>query len=229
MGAKLLLVDDDIQLCRVLQLIMTQRGFHVEVAHDGRSGLRKAYALRADLIILDTMMPDMDGWQLCSRLRDMCDVPIIMLTALGSPEHVVRGLELGADAYLVKPVVVEELVARVRALLRRASGPNFYRHHLAPDLRYDQLMIDYSNRSVSVDGKPVSLTPLEFRLLSVLAKHPGRMLPHSYLLREVWGPEYIGDIGTLRGYISSLRQKIEANPSQPSLITNEWGIGYRFG
>jgi two-component system KDP operon response regulator KdpE len=229
MAARLLLVDRDIHLCRFLQLIMTKRGFHVEVAHDASSGLRKAYALRADLVILDIMMPDLDGWQLCSRLRDMCDVPIIMLTAPGSPDYVVQGLELGADAYLVKPVAVEELVARVRALLRRASGTNVYRRHLAPEMRYDQLMIDYSERRVSIDGRPVSLSPLEFRLLTVLAKHPGRMLPHSYLLREVWGPEYSGQINTLRGYIRSLRQKIEANPSQPSLITSEWGIGYRFG
>jgi two-component system KDP operon response regulator KdpE len=182
------------------------------------------------LVILDIMLPDMDGWQTCRRFREMSDVPIIMLTALGSEENVVEGLNLGADDYIVKPVTADELVARIRALLRRASrSTTGSSNGREPILTYDHLVIDFDKHEVTAEGKRVDLSPTEFRLLSVLSRHRGRVLPHEFLLSEVWGPEYVGEVDYLRLYISYLRRKIEKDPSDPSLIHNEWGVGYRFG
>lgn len=229
MADTLLLIDDDISLCEILRLTLTKRGFEVEVAHDAISGLQKAYALKPDLIILDIMLPDMNGWQTCRRFREMSDVPIIMLTALGSKENMVQGLELGADAYLVKPVTTEELMARIRALLRRASRSKLNENDHTSIFSYGNLVIDFNKREVTVDHKRVDLTPIEFRLLSILAQHKGRVVPHEYLLREVWGPDYVDEIHYLRLYISYLRQKIEKNSSKPRLIYNKWGVGYRLG
>lgn len=232
MSVKLLLIDDDVSLCEAVRFMLTKKGFEVEVAHSAISGLQKAYALKPDIVILDIMLPDMDGWQTCRRFREMSDVPIIMLTALGSEENVVEGLNLGADDYIVKPVTADELAARIRALLRRVS-----RSHLSgsngrgrePILTYDNLVIDFDKHEVTVDGKRIDLSPTEFRLLSVLSRHKGRVLPHEFLLTEVWGPEYVGEVDYLRLYISYLRRKVEKDPSKPSLIQNEWGVGYRFG
>jgi two-component system KDP operon response regulator KdpE len=210
--------------------MLIKSGFQVEVAHNGISGLKKAYALKPDAVLLDIMLPDMDGWQVCRRIREMSDIPIIMLTALGSDENVVEGLNLGADDYIVKPVAVEELIARIRALLRRTlrSNPK-ERKHREPIFTYDYLVIDFDKYEVTVAGKKVRLSPTEFRLLSVLSRYQGRLLPHKFLLSEVWGPEYVSEEEYLRLYISYLRRKIETDPSNPRLIHNEWGVGYRFG
>jgi two-component system KDP operon response regulator KdpE len=229
MGYKLLLIDDDIQLCQLLQLMLNKMDFEVEIAHDAVSGLRRAYTLKPDAIVLDIMMPGMDGWQTCQRFREMTDVPIIMLTALGSEEEVIKGLNLGADDYLVKPVTADELAARVRALLRRVARAHVDSSSREPLLTQDNLVIDLDKYEVTLDGKRVDLSPTEFRLLAVLAKYKGRVLPHEFLLTEVWGPEYIGEIDYLRLYISYLRRKLEKDPSNPDLIQNEWGVGYRFG
>jgi two-component system KDP operon response regulator KdpE len=230
MATTLLLIDDDVSLCETVRFMLIRNGFEVEVAHNGISGLKQAYALKPDAVLLDIMLPDMDGWQVCRRLREMSDVPIIMLTALGSDENVVEGLNLGADDYIVKPVAVEELIARIRALLRRTSRSNSTeRNHREPIFKYDYLVIDFDKYEVTVAGKKVRLSPTEFRLLSVLSRHQGRLLPHEYLLSEVWGPEYVSEEEYLRLYISYLRRKIETDPSKPRLIHNEWGVGYRFG
>jgi two-component system KDP operon response regulator KdpE len=230
MATTLLLIDDDVSLCETVRFMLIRNGFEVEVAHNGISGLKKAYALKPDAVLLDIMLSDMDGWQVCRRLREMSDVPIIMLTALGSDENVVEGLNLGADDYIVKPVAVEELIARIRALLRRTSRSNSTeRNHREPIFKYDYLVIDFDKYEVTVAGKKVRLSPTEFRLLSVLSRHQGRLLPHEYLLSEVWGPEYVSEEEYLRLYISYLRRKIETDPSKPRLIHNEWGVGYRFG
>ncbi len=233
MTETLLLIEDDVTLCEALRFMLTKKGFQVEVANSAITGLQKAYAVKPDAIILDIMLPDMDGWQTCARFREMSDVPIIMLTALGSEENVVKGLNLGADDYIIKPVTAEELSARVRALLRRvtrSSGPaNNVGNGRGPIFTYENLVIDFDKHEVTVDGNRVDLSPTEFRLLSVLVRHKGRMLPHEFLLTEVWGPEYVGEIDYLRLYISYLRRKVEKDPAKPSLIHNEWGVGYRFG
>ncbi len=231
MTATLLLIDDDLDLGETLRYMLTKRGFIVEVAHNAITGLQKAYALKPDAIILDIMLPDMDGWQACSRFREMSDVPIIMLTALGSDKDVVKGLNLGADDYIVKPVSISELSARLQALLRRVPQPsaNNGSNNRKTSFSCDHLAIDFDKHEVTVDGKRIVLSPTEFRLLSLMARHQGRMLPHQFLLSEVWGPEYTDEIDYLRLYISYLRKKVERDPSKPSLIHNEWGIGYRFG
>jgi two-component system KDP operon response regulator KdpE len=229
MKGKVLFIDDDIELCEMIQLMLTEMNFEVEVANNGIAGLQKAYVFRPDVIVLDVMMPNMDGWQTCQRFREMTDVPIIMLTALGSQEEVIKGLNLGADDYLVKPVTANELAARIRAVLRRASrtGDNGKKH--GPIFSQDNLVIDLDKYEVTLEGNRVDLSPTEFKLLSVLVKYKGRVLPHEFLLTEVWGSEYVGEIDYLRLYISYLRRKLERDPSNPSLIHNEWGIGYRFG
>jgi two-component system KDP operon response regulator KdpE len=229
MSTTILLVDDDVLLCKTFELILTDMGFSVEMAHNGVEGLKKAYKLQPDVILLDVMMPDMDGWETCQRFKEMCDVPIIMLTAIDSQENVIKGLDLGADDYIVKTVTAEELGARIRAVLRRASRSNVSSGQQKPIITQDNLVIDFDKHEVTVDNERVDLSPTEFRLLSVLARHKGRVLPHDFLLTQVWGPEYIGEIDYLRLYISYLRRKLEKDPSNPSLIYNEWGVGYRFG
>jgi DNA-binding response OmpR family regulator len=229
MNAKVLFIDDDVQLSEMVDLVLTELGFQVELAYDGTTGLRKAYEVKPDIIVLDIMMPGMDGWQTCQRFREMTDVPIIMLTALGSQDNVIKGLNLGADDYLVKPVTAQELAARIRALLRRVSRTNGNGQKKQPILTQDNLVIDLNKYEVTLDGERVDLSPTEFRLLAVLAKYKGRVLPHEFLLTEVWGAEYAGEIDYLRLYISYLRRKLERDPSNPTLIHNEWGIGYRFG
>jgi two-component system KDP operon response regulator KdpE len=229
MAANLLLIDDDLFFCQHLQMTLSNKGFQVEVAHDAISGLRKAYASVPDLVILDIMLPDMDGWEACRRFREMSNVPIIILTALGSTEDVVRGLDLGADSYLVKPVTAEELVARIRSVLRRSAVSKLNPNGRQTIFSFRQLVIDFDKRLVTTNGERVGLTPTEFRLLSVLTRHKGRVLSHRFLLLEVWGADYVGQMDTLHLYISYLRQKIERDPSKPSLIFNERGVGYRFG
>lgn len=225
-----LLIEDDLNLCHMLQFILTKKGFQVEVANSALTGLQKAYSLKPNIIILDIMLPDLDGWQACVRFREMSDVPIIMLTALGSSESIVKGLDLGADDYIIKPVTGEHISARINAILRRVS-----RSHDAGNkgrngiFAYDNLVIDFDRHEVKVGGKGVYLTPTEFRLLALLVQNKGRMLPHEFLLREVWGTEYINEIEYLRLYIGYLRRKLEKDPRRPSLIQNEWGVGYRFG
>ena len=226
----LLLIEDDLSLCTALQFLLTQKGFRVEVANNAVTGLQKAYTLQPDAIILDIMLPDLDGWQACSRLREMSDVPIIMLTALDTAEHVVKALNLGADSYIVKPVASEELAARIRAVLHWAAHSRTNRSDSQGSrFTYENLVVDFDRHEVTVDGREVYLSPTEFRLLTVLVQHKGRLLSHEFLLTEVWGPEFSGEIEYLRLYISYLRRKLEKDPTQPDLIHNEWGIGYRLG
>ena len=228
MTARLLVIDDDVSLCKLLELILARNGYQVDVAHNAMEGLKKAYALKPDLILLDLMLPGMDGWETCSRFREMSDVPIIMLTALDSNNHMIQGLEMGADDYIIKPISSDVLVARIRVVLRRTSRSR-PRHHTPTALTYDNLSIDFDKREVRVDGKQIQLTPNEFSLLAVLIRNRGHVVSHDYLLSEVWGPQYTDDKNYLRLYIRYLRQKIEKDPSNPRLIHSEWGIGYRFG
>lgn len=231
MGSTVLLIDDDIDLCKVMTLALSKMSFDVETAYDAITGLQKAYALRPDVVILDVMMPDMDGWQACERFREMTDIPIIFLTALSDQSAVVRGLNLGADDYIVKPVTAQELSARIRAVLRRSNRQPASENNQTPTpiLRNGELVIDFDKYEVKISGKRIDLSPTEFKLLAVLARYKGRVLPHEFLLTEVWGPDYVGEIDYLRLYISYLRRKMETDPTKPKLIHNEWGVGYRFG
>lgn len=230
MANTLLVIEDDIAFSDALRLILTKSGFQVHVAHNANVGLQKAFALNPDAIILDIMLPDLDGWQICSRLKETSNIPIIMLTAFGSEENVIKGLNLGADGYIIKPVTAQELVARITAILRRVPHLNGKDNNDRKRIfTYDNLVIDYDRHQVTIGGKSIYLSPTEFRLLSVLIQHQGHTLPHNFLLREVWGSEYVGEIDCLRLYISYLRRKIETDPVKPGLIYSEWGVGYRFG
>ena len=228
MGEKLkvLLVDDDARLVEAVQLYLTKAGYEVFAAANGREALQRVYQLRPSLVILDIMMPDMDGWEVCARIRELSEVPIIMLTARGQESDKVRGLKIGADDYLIKPFSLRELEARIGAILRRVRLP-------APPtgrvLYADtDLVIDSEKMEVTCRDKPVSLTATERRLLFLLAENAGRILPTSRILEVVWGTEFSGQSDYVKLYIWRLRQKIELQPDQPTYILTERGVGYRF-
>ncbi len=222
----ILIIDDDQDLARIVQLSLEREGYQTAIATSGLAGLQEAYRLQPDLFILDIMMPGMDGWEVCRRLREMSNVPILMLTAKGTEADIVRGLQIGADDYLTKPFSVAELIARIQALLRRAGSQS--QTDRPSLLAIGNLTIDLSRRLVLRDGKLVDLTPTEFKLLECFVTHKNRVLPHKFLLTEVWGPEYIDETSYLKLYVRYLRRKLEEDPADPQLIVTEWGIGYRF-
>ncbi len=226
MPTRILVVEDDPAIASLIQLQLEAKDYQVIVAHDGAEGLRQAYAWQPDLVVLDIMMPDMDGWTVCERLRELSDVPIIFVTAIGKEADIVRGLEMGADDYLVKPFSPRELLARIEAVLRRArqgGGTGIE----ARVYKNGPLTVDLESREVRVNGKPVDLTPIEFKLLSALIRNEGKVLTHRFLLSQVWGPAYEEERQYLKLYIWYLRQKIEEDPSHPKLIITERGVGYR--
>lgn len=225
---RILVIDDDSLWCEAVRLTLTKKGFEVEVAYDGISGLQKAYSTNPEVVLLDIMMPGMDGKEVCTRFKEMADIPIIMLTALDSTAQMVEGLDLGADDYVNKTVPPDELVARIRAVLRRAPGSHLTDGRDAI-FRHEHLFIDFNKREVTVDDERVDLSPTEYKLLSTLVRYRGRVLPHDFLLSEIWGTDHIGETRALRLYIGYLRRKIEKDPANPTLILSEWGIGYRFG
>jgi two-component system KDP operon response regulator KdpE len=227
-GNKILVVDDDPVFGRLVERVLSQKGYEVLNASNGEEGLRFLFNHRPDMVLLDVVMPRMDGWQTCRRIRDISDVPIIMLTAHEQDEEdVVRGLDCGADEYLAKPVGGEELVARVRAVMRRAELP-FPQEEKEITFSDGFLTVDIAQRQVSTNGKRVRLTPIEFRLLALLVQNAGHILTHEQLLEKVWGWEYTNDLDYVRIYIWHLRQKIEPDPAQPKYIITEPGVGYCF-
>ena len=223
---KLLLVDDDSNLVEALKLYLTTAGYVITAASDGREGLQKLFVERPDLILLDIMMPKLDGWELCSRIREVSSVPIIMLTARGQEADKVRGLQMGADDYVAKPFSLRELEAMIASVLRRSRLNASSQDHVLYADR--ELVIDSERWEVSRRGKPVELTATERRLLFLLADNMGRVLPTSRILEGVWGQEYVNDVDYVKLYIWRLRQKIEPNPSEPTYIRTEHGVGYRF-
>ncbi len=224
----ILVIDDDPDLRLMLKAQLERKTYRVVLASSGRDGLQKAYQARPDLIILDIMMPGMDGWEVCQRLRELSSVPIIMLTARNMKGDVVKGLESGADDYLTKPFGGAELDARIQAVLRRSGNSNGMGRSRSSFYSNGYLTIDFDRRIVRVRGETVDLTPTEFKLLSCLVRNEGRVLPHCYLLTEVWGPEYADEVDYVKLYIRYLRLKIEEDPKEPVYIQTEWGVGYRF-
>ncbi len=225
MAEKILIIDDEETTVQLLTILFERRGYEVIKAYRAEDGLRKAYRTHPDLVLLDIMMPDMDGWEVCRRLRELSDVPIIFLTARSEIRDVVRGLELGADDYIVKPYDNDEVVARVRAHLRRAPTSS-----ISEELAFDggNFRINFLNREVRVRGRTIHLTPKEFNLLGVLVRNAGRVLTRTELVTEAWGPEYADAIDSLKLYIHYLRQKIETDPQNPEYILTSRGVGYRF-
>jgi two-component system, OmpR family, KDP operon response regulator KdpE len=225
MAEKVLVIDDEETTVQLLTFLLERRGFEVIKAFSAEDGLRKAYRHQPDLVLLDIMMPDMDGWEVCKRMREMSDVPIIFLTARSEVKDVVRGLEMGADDYVVKPYDNEELVARIKAHLRRAPKPN-----MSEELIFNggEFRINFMNREVKVRNEVKHLTPKEFNLLGVLVRNAGRVVPRNELVTEAWGDEYADAIDSLKLYIHYLRQKLEVDHERPEYILTSRGVGYRF-
>ena len=224
---RILIVDDDASVRLTLSTVLEEE-YLVSPAQDGPEALRRLYAERPDLVILDVMMPGMDGWEVCRRIRELTDVPIIMLTARGQTLDRVRGLDLGADDYLVKPVMLDELRARVRSVLRRARMSPVEEEKKVLTFDRGRVVVDLGAGEVRVEGERLQLRPLEYRLLMYLARNPGQLLTHDQILEAVWGHEYEGDRASLKLYIWRLRKKIEREADNPCCISTDRGIGYRF-
>jgi two-component system KDP operon response regulator KdpE len=222
----ILVVDDDHRILRLVRVNLERAGYDVVSASSGPVAIEQMMAAPPDAVVLDITMPGMDGFAVTKRIREISKVPIIMLTAMGEQAQKVRGLDTGADDYMTKPFDPDELVARVRAVLRRAQP---VAADEAPQvLEAGNLRIDFARHRVDRNGEQVKLTPTEYKLLQQLAQQPGKVIPHADLLTKVWGPEYRDETGYLWVYIRSLRQKLEADPSNPRVIMSEPGFGYRF-
>lgn len=225
-GSKILVIDDDPDIAQLLTIILKTHGFSIYHAFDGREGLKNVYELHPDLVILDIMMPELNGWEVCTRIRELSDVPILMLTARSAESDLLRGFVLGADDYLKKPFSKAELEARVRALLRRKKNHNGSSGicHYADQV----LHINLETQSVELDGKTLDLSVTEYSLLACLVRNIGRTVTHSQLLREVWGCEYGNMSTTLTLYIHYLRKKLENSKHNHQYIHTQWGRGYCF-
>lgn len=219
---RILVVDDESGLRELVRINLEHEGFAVVQAENGAQGLAMAQEHQPDLVIMDLMMPEMDGWEACRRLREFSPVPVLMLTARVQSQDIVTGLDSGADDYLGKPFNMDELMARVRALLRRVPSPN--RPVTAGN---NEIQIEKQKREVRVRGEAVDLTPTEYDLLLLLAENAGTVMEHEVLLRGVWGQEYTKDNDYLKVYIWHLRRKIESDPRDPKVLLTEWGVGYR--
>lgn len=223
-GRKVLVVDDEEPVRELMRLYLSKEGFEVILAKEGKEALRLNGEHRPDLVILDLMLPGLDGWEVCRQIRSHSRVPIIMLTARGEEVDRIVGLELGADDYVVKPFSPRELVARVKAVLRRGAA----QAEEAEMLTFPGLRIDRVQYRVEVDGEEVHLTPTEFRLLWQLASQPGRVFSRAELLDRIWGYDSESDARTVDVHIKRLRQKTKAGESRAFAITTVWGMGYRF-
>ena len=225
-GKTILVIDDDPEMLRLLEHIFSREGAQVCTAAGGQEGLRQFYNYPPHLVVLDVMMPDLDGWQVCARVRQMSDVPIIFLTALNAEAEIIHGLDTGAVDYVTKPFSPHVLVARARAALRQTE--------LAPGTektdtyRDDYLAIDLDARRVRVRGEPVKLTKTEYRLLAYLVENAGQVLTPQQILEYVWGREYRDSIDYTHVYMWRLRQKLEEDPQNPRYLLTEHGLGYRF-
>lgn len=225
---KILVVDDDTNICELLRLYLMKEGYAVTIANDGEDALAKYSQVKPDMVLLDVMMPRLDGWETCRRIRKLGDTPVIMLTAKGETFDKVLGLELGADDYIMKPFDSKEMVARVRAVLRRYQP---VRQEESPAektkcVEYDGLVINLTNYSVLCDGRNVDMPPKELELLYCLASSPNQVFTREQLLDRIWGYEYIGDTRTVDVHIKRLREKIKDHPHWR--LSTVWGIGYKF-
>lgn len=222
---KVLVIDDEPEMTALLHHALSREGYEVDVAFDGRTGLRKVQSFRPDVVLLDVMMPEMNGWETLGALRDFSQAPVIMLTAVDGEEATVRGLTLGADDYITKPFALRELKARLRAVLRRATLPP---SQAEGRITFDEgrLVIDPESYLVIVRGDAVELTPTEHRLLFYLAHNAGQILTLSQILAEVWGPGYEDSLASVKVYIQRLRSKIEQDPQTPQYVLTHRGLGY---
>jgi two-component system, OmpR family, KDP operon response regulator KdpE len=222
-NAAILVIDDEMQIRRLLEITLESNSFRVESAESAREGLRIAANHPPDLVILDLGLPDESGHQVLKKLREWYTKPVIILSVQSSEEDIVTALDNGANDYLVKPFRTGELLARIRSALRAKAS-----EESDPVVDAGELQIDLAARTVRKNNEPVKLTATEYKLISLLAQHEGKVLTHQYLLREVWGPGYINQSQYLRVFIAQLRKKIETDPNHPEYILTESGVGYRF-
>jgi DNA-binding response OmpR family regulator len=221
---RVLVVDDDADIRSLVRELLERQGYDVSDAANGREGLRAFYTRAPDVVVLDVSMPEMDGYETLERIRDLSDVPVIMLTARAAELEKVRGLKAGADDYVTKPFGRQELLARIEAVLRRPRAPAERPATYADDL----VTVDFAQRSVSVHGRDVALTPLEFKLLGAFTRHPNQVLAHDQLLEQVWGDSFAASRDQVKLYVGYLRRKLEAAGADPSVIETVRGFGYRY-
>ncbi|WP_058486904.1 response regulator transcription factor [Defluviitalea phaphyphila] len=226
MGNKVLVVDDEKLIVKGIKFSLEQDNLIVDAAYDGEEALEKAKNNNYDLIILDVMLPKIDGLNVCQQIRGFSDVPIIMLTAKGEDMDKIMGLEYGADDYITKPFNILELKARIKAILRRVN--HIENGNDKKKLKINGLEIEMNSRRVFINGKEVNLTAKEFDMLELFASNPGKVYSRESLLNTIWGYDYPGDIRTVDVHVRRLREKIEKNPSQPEYIHTKWGVGYYF-
>ena len=225
MAVSVLVVEDDRNIAELLQMYLEKEGYAVTIANDGGQGLTKFRSIQPDLVLLDVMMPVMDGWSVCKTIRSESQTPIIMLTAKGETDDKVTGLKTGADDYITKPFEMKEVLARIEAVLRRASG--ITAESKPRRLEFDRLSIDMDSFDLVVDGKKVDTPPKEMELLFYLASTPNRVYTRNQLLDEVWGFDYFGDSRTVDVHVKRLREKLEGISTEWTLKT-VWGVGYKF-
>ena len=221
---KILVVDDDKHIVELNKLYLTKEGYEVKEVYDGKEAVEQAQKYDPQLILLDLMLPGMDGYQVCTEIRKKSNVPVIMLTAKGETFDKVLGLELGADDYIVKPFDPKELVARVKALLRRSTAVQ--KENTSNVLRYDNLEINVSNYTVTYHGQQLDFPPKEFELLHFLAQHPNQVFTREQLLDRIWGYEYVGDTRTVDVHVKRIREKFREEDNWG--IGTVWGVGYKF-
>ena len=221
---KIMIVDDDINICELLRLYIEKEGYSTVIANDGEQAVELFNREQPNLILLDIMLPKMDGWQVCREIRKTSDVPIIMLTAKGEVFDKILGLELGADDYVVKPFEAKEVVARIRAVLRRTGSSD---EESVKEVRWDKLTINLTNYELIVDGKQIDTPPKELELLYHLASNPNKVFTRDQLLDQVWGFEYYGDSRTVDVHVKRIREKIDGVSDKWELRT-VWGVGYKF-
>ena len=221
---KILVVDDDLNICELLRLYLTKDGYNVVVANDGQSAVSMFQEENPSLVLLDVMLPKLDGWQVCREIRKFSETPIIMLTAKGEVFDRVLGLELGADDYVVKPFDTKEIVARIKAVLRRSASSTVEE---IKEVHYDKLSINLTNYELKVAGVQIDTPPKEMELIFHLAKNPNRVFTRDQLLDEVWGYDYYGDSRTVDVHVKRLREKLEGASDKWELRT-VWGVGYKF-
>ncbi len=226
MAKRILIVDDEPLIVKGLKYSLEQDGYETESAQDGEEAVAKFFAGQYDLVLLDVMLPKMDGMDVCQRIREKSNVPIIMLTAKGEDMDKILGLEYGADDYMTKPFNILEVKARIKAIVRRTSMMQKDSGQQLISVR--DMQLNLNNRSVTIAGKEVNLTAKEFDLLQLFASHRGKVFSREELLETIWKYDYLGDLRTVDVHIRRLREKIERVPSQPEYIFTKWGVGYYF-
>lgn len=227
MGQKVLVVDDEKLIVKGIRFSLEQDGMEVDCAYDGEEALEMVQAKEYDIVLLDIMLPKLTGLEVCQQIREFSTVPVVMLTAKGDDMDKILGLEYGADDYITKPFNILEVKARIKAIIRRTT-PKENVQNKSQVIEAGNLVLDCESRRVNVDGKEINLTAKEFDVLELLVQNPQKVYSRENLLNIVWGYEYLGDVRTVDVHIRRLREKIEANPSEPKYVHTKWGVGYCF-